>query len=322
MNVFLSYASEEHDLASGIAHVLRDEGQSVFLDRDSLRAGETYDRQIREAIQCCDLFVFLVSPASIAPGSYSLAECSIAESVSERREIPVLPVMVSATDFALIPPFLRTLTVLQPRGDIASETLAAIEDIRAELVRRQTKITIQPDDIAWTINFNLYDVREIFYRFSDAAGFKSTGFLPYPDPRTGRPIPMFFITVPAAEITRTLEYRYVDHRGRECGPFTFAIDQAAQTVVKAKTLLEMTRPSIHIHAAKDGRVFALFRPLVICREALREIHYSIDDHSLTSRCSPEADEEVIEVPPATSCMYVKLLFIDGTETVPERCVRT
>jgi len=321
MNVFLSYSSKEHEIATRIAHVLRNDGDSLFFDRLSLPVGETYDKPIREAIQCCDLFVFLVSPASVTQGSYSLAELSIAESMSELREFKVLPVMVSATDFGLIPPFLRTLSVLQPQGDIVAETLAAIADVRAQFLRDQTKVTVQRDRDSWTFNFNLYDVREIFYRFGDTAAFKSTGFLPHTDPRTGRPIPAFFVIVPKSEITGTLQYKYLDHRAREHGPFSFVIDEAGEAVAQARTLLEMSRPWVRILPPTDGQVFAFFAPLAICREALREIRYSIDNDSLEtcySFNSTEEIEEVMEVPPATSYVCLKLLFIDGTESPVEK----
>lgn len=324
MNVFLSYSSEEHEVAAHIAHVLRDEGDSLFFDRLSLPPGETYDKPIREAIQCCDLFVFLVSPASVTQGSYSLTELTIAESVSELKELKVLPVMVAATDFGRIPPFLRTLTVLQPRGDIIAETLAAIADVRAQRLRDQTKVTAQPGPLSWMFNFNLYDVREIFYRFGDKAAFKSTGFLPHTDPRTGRPIPAFFVVVPKSDITGTLQYKYLDHRGREHGPFSFVIDEAGERVAQARTVLEVSRPWVRMVTAKDGQVFALFVPLSICREALREIQYSVDSDSLETSYSFDSTEEIeemIEVPPATSYVCLKLLFIDGTESSVEKSVR-
>ena len=78
MNVFLSYASEHVDLAARIASGLTQEGDDVFFDRESLPVGEGYHQRIRDAIEAADLFVFLVAPASLTPGSYAVAELELA----------------------------------------------------------------------------------------------------------------------------------------------------------------------------------------------------------------------------------------------------
>ena len=54
MNVFLSYSSTNTEIAKRVAHLLKDEGDEVFFDRESLPLGETYDRRIREAIEDCE----------------------------------------------------------------------------------------------------------------------------------------------------------------------------------------------------------------------------------------------------------------------------
>jgi hypothetical protein len=59
VNVFLSYASEQKDVARSIEIALRGEGHAVFVDRSVLEPGETYNDQIREAIAASDLFLFL-----------------------------------------------------------------------------------------------------------------------------------------------------------------------------------------------------------------------------------------------------------------------
>lgn len=117
---------------------MRDEGDSLFFDRFDLPPGEAYDGRIQEAIASCDLFVFLITPQAVSRGTYTLAEVSIAERASAHKEIRVLPVMVARTEFAAIPPFLRGVTVLEPKGDIAAETLALIGEIRDDVERRTT----------------------------------------------------------------------------------------------------------------------------------------------------------------------------------------
>jgi hypothetical protein len=50
VNIFISHASEQTDIAEGIEVALSGEGHAVFLDRSDLPSGETYNDQIRS---CC-----------------------------------------------------------------------------------------------------------------------------------------------------------------------------------------------------------------------------------------------------------------------------
>ena len=79
MNIFLSHASEQSELARSIEIALSGEGHAVFLDRSSLPSGDEYHERIRRAIADCDLLIFLVSPDSVAKGRYTLTELEFAE---------------------------------------------------------------------------------------------------------------------------------------------------------------------------------------------------------------------------------------------------
>src|SRR6516225_2660546 len=59
--VFLSYASEDAQAAERIATALRSAGIEVWLDQSELRGGDAWDRQIRERIHDCQLFIALIS---------------------------------------------------------------------------------------------------------------------------------------------------------------------------------------------------------------------------------------------------------------------
>jgi TIR domain len=130
MKVFLSYASEDKAVAESIAFSLRGRGHKVFLDRDNLPPGGSYDQQIESAVNESDVFVFLVSPDSVAHGRYSLTELTFA-----RRKWPdpnnrVLPVMVRNTPFEDVPPYLRAVSLLEPIGNITAETSSAVHNMR------------------------------------------------------------------------------------------------------------------------------------------------------------------------------------------------
>jgi hypothetical protein len=126
MKLFITYASEDRPTADQLAVRLRTEGHTVFLDRDNLPEGEGYDAQIRAAIADCDLYVFLISPRSVQPGRYTLTELKFARERFPNPRGRVLPVMCEATPFNDIPPYLSAVTVLQPQGNLAAETLAEV----------------------------------------------------------------------------------------------------------------------------------------------------------------------------------------------------
>ena len=59
--IFLSYASEDAEAARRICEALRAAGIEVWLDQSELRGGDAWDRQIRERIHSCRLFIAVVS---------------------------------------------------------------------------------------------------------------------------------------------------------------------------------------------------------------------------------------------------------------------
>jgi TolB-like protein len=59
--VFLSYASEDAAAAQRIAEALRSSGIEVWFDKSELRGGDAWDRQIRQQIHDCRLFIAVIS---------------------------------------------------------------------------------------------------------------------------------------------------------------------------------------------------------------------------------------------------------------------
>jgi TolB-like protein/tetratricopeptide (TPR) repeat protein len=59
--VFLSYASQDAQAAQRICEALRAAGVEVWFDQSELRGGDAWDRQIREQIHDCRLFIALIS---------------------------------------------------------------------------------------------------------------------------------------------------------------------------------------------------------------------------------------------------------------------
>lgn len=130
MDIFLSYASGDKATAESITFSLRDRGHTVFLDRDDLPAGESFDHQIERAVNESDIFIFLISPNSVAEGRYTLTELKFARHKWRSPNNRVLPVMARKTPLAQVPTYLKAITILEPNGNVAAETSAAVDEMR------------------------------------------------------------------------------------------------------------------------------------------------------------------------------------------------
>ena len=64
--VFLSYASQDADVASRICQTLREAGIEVWLDNSELRGGDAWDAAIRKQIKACALFMPIISANTCA----------------------------------------------------------------------------------------------------------------------------------------------------------------------------------------------------------------------------------------------------------------
>lgn len=137
MRVFLSYANEDRAAAEPLALLLRGEGHDVFFDRDDLPAGAEYDARIRRAIDGSDLFIFLISPESIASRRYTLSELAMARRRWPHPQNRVLPVMLRPTPLDAVPPYLRAVTIVEPAGSMAAEVADEVERLRRRRTRRR-----------------------------------------------------------------------------------------------------------------------------------------------------------------------------------------
>jgi hypothetical protein len=124
MKVFLSYAHEQRPVAEEVNVSLSVRGYDVFFDRSNLKAGVGYDAAIQKAVEECDLFVFLISPESLAQGSYTLTELGFAKDKWKNPSGRVLPVMAKPTLNSKVDAYLRAVTILYPQGNLAAEVAA------------------------------------------------------------------------------------------------------------------------------------------------------------------------------------------------------
>ena len=129
IKVFLSYSSADRPIAERIHIALVAAGYDVFFDRNSLPAGESYDLRILDAIEESDLLIFLLSTESIKEGAYTLTELGFA-----RRKWPnpggrILPVVIRDFDLDALPVYLRPVTLLEPKGNVAAEVVSAVHEL-------------------------------------------------------------------------------------------------------------------------------------------------------------------------------------------------
>jgi hypothetical protein len=136
VRIFLSFASEQKDTAELIAGALRGRGYTVFFSKDTLPAAESYDVRIQQAVRWSDLFIFLVSPEAVAKGKYTLTELSFAREKWPNPSGHVLPVVVAPTPIDAVPPFLRSVSLFEPEGNVAADTAAEADKILQRANRR------------------------------------------------------------------------------------------------------------------------------------------------------------------------------------------
>jgi hypothetical protein len=151
MRVFLSYSSAGRTLVDPFCLAWRKKGHTVFFDRAGLPAGEEYDVRIRRAIEKSHLLVFMVSPDSLEPGSYTLTELAIAQKTWEHPAGRVLPVILRPTSFERIPPYLKSVTLFEPEGDLTAGV--ADQVYRIAQTRRRARLKKRLRCWSWQASF-------------------------------------------------------------------------------------------------------------------------------------------------------------------------
>lgn len=113
--VFISYASQDAEAAQRICEALRAGGLEVWFDRNELRGGDPWDRQIRRQIRDCALFVPVLSSHTQArPEGYFRLEWRLAVErthLMSDRVTFLMPVAVDSLDAreADVPDAFRTV---------------------------------------------------------------------------------------------------------------------------------------------------------------------------------------------------------------------
>ena len=133
MKIFLSHADEQKQVAEQIAIALRNAGHSVFLDKDDLPSGGDYNARLSRAIKRSDLFIYGISPESVAEGSYARTELLFAEKRFRKAVNHLLPVMLAPTSYEQVPAYAGSVTILTPTGNVVAEVVQAVADMESGL---------------------------------------------------------------------------------------------------------------------------------------------------------------------------------------------
>jgi hypothetical protein len=131
MQIFLSYASEDRALTEEVALALTGAGHDVFFDRSSLPAGGDFHSRILVAVGKADLVIFMASAHSLAGGAYTLTELKFAREKWPHPKGRVITVRLPSADFDSMPAYLKSVTVLEPEGNVAAEVVSAVNAIGA-----------------------------------------------------------------------------------------------------------------------------------------------------------------------------------------------
>ncbi|MEO0425037.1 MAG: toll/interleukin-1 receptor domain-containing protein [Pseudomonadota bacterium] len=126
VRIFISYASSDRAIAEELYHALVQQGHRVFIDSIDLRAGDAYHAELKAQVASADRMLVLISDAALDPSRYTLTELGYAQ---ERWPDPtgrVLPIAISDYDPSRLPPYLRSITVLEPKGNAIAAVLHAL----------------------------------------------------------------------------------------------------------------------------------------------------------------------------------------------------
>ncbi len=88
--VFISYASEDRDVAQKLRDLLETHGLPVWFDRDRLRGGDRWSEELKKNVGSCSVFVPIISRHCLTPETrYFRAEWDWALDIAKRRPADV-----------------------------------------------------------------------------------------------------------------------------------------------------------------------------------------------------------------------------------------
>lgn len=139
-HIFLSYSSQDRDLALEFKRALEGCGLNVWLDLDRINHGSLIVDRLERALDDAYAFVVLVTPASLS-SDWVREECyrALHLSIQTAFRLPVIPVAVDAT---AVPGFLANRRILQLPARNQIPSIAAL--LANELSADTSALQLQP----------------------------------------------------------------------------------------------------------------------------------------------------------------------------------
>lgn len=136
-SVFISYASENKEIAVKLFGEIKSIGLPVWLDKKELKPGDQWAGKIESNLRNCSIFLPLISEASINADTerYFHKEWTLAIKLQESAgsiDFPILPILIETIpgDTASIPLEFKSLHWIEaPEGNISDDSLSLINQV-------------------------------------------------------------------------------------------------------------------------------------------------------------------------------------------------
>ena len=128
----------------------------------------------------------------------------------------------------------------------------------------------------------------------------------------------------------SVEVKYTDKNGQMNGPYTLKFSTGDEQLAQGKMMLNATAGSWLAFRDYEGKVLLYFTQLMSYRPLIKEVRYSLNSDALdkTFKFKPSekmfevGDELYLAVPNDSQFATVQVTFKDGTQSSPQKIVRT
>ncbi|MDO4787434.1 MAG: hypothetical protein Q4A13_10880, partial [Fretibacterium sp.] len=136
--------------------------------------------------------------------------------------------------------------------------------------------------------------KEIFYKLSEDMPYRTTGFLPQRDPKTGLPYPDLSITAPLSPAV-TVHSQFIGTDGRRYGPFVVLLDVVEARVRKVKTeTLHGPRPWVAFERGEKETTLTTDLFMQPDNSVIEKVRFGIDTREPDREHKPLSQQELLE----------------------------
>ncbi len=253
----------------------------------------------------------------------------------QRQERAHLEKFFAALDRGDVYRWFLDKVVAQERIEEAEERRAALGGLRANLLEQPMQFHATRHNGGWTITASPMEAGYSEVQVKRPGGtFESLGTSPTVDPLTGKPAANVSVQLPPEAEAMTLQFRYVDARGKLQGPFDYAFTpEQALTAAKKQTLLTTWTSwvSLQDNPAVPGNRLLYFTHLRTNRCGLSQVRYGLNKDApdriyRLPKCDPKNPYSIPtdgtpifeDVPDDTDFVTVQVTFTDGTKSDVKR----